>query len=248
MPTYPLLRIDPRDGATVAVETPAGTLPIRHIIGVGRNYAAHAHEQGADLPERPMFFTKNPSAASLPGDPIPIPAICADHDQVDYEGELALLIGSPATNLTEASALDPQGPVLGYTIANDVSARWWQKQGAGGQFYRGKSFAGFCPIAPITPLAQIPNPSALHIKTTLTDAQGNAEVVQDAPTSQMIFSIPRLLADLTAGTTLLPGTLILTGTPAGVGMARSPQRFLTPGDTITIEIPGLGTLTNPVTA
>ncbi len=218
-----------------------GDLCLHHFIGVGRNYAEHAYEQGADVPERPMLFTKNPSAAILSGDAIELPEACAREEQVDFEGELAVIIGSPARDLTEASALRC---VLGYCVANDVSARWWQKKGAGGQFYRGKSFDTFCPLGPrVTPASEIADPQALHIRTTVS-----GEVMQDAPTSQMIFPVRTLLAEITRGTTLAPGTVILTGTPSGVGMARDPKRFLRDGDLVRIEIEGLGAIENPVRA
>ncbi|TVQ32065.1 MAG: fumarylacetoacetate hydrolase family protein [Phycisphaeraceae bacterium] len=214
-------------------------LAIRHIIGVGRNYAEHAHEQGAKAPERPMLFCKNPAALALEGEDIVIPEICQDRLQVDYEGELGVVIGQRVRDVPEEMALSA---VLGYCIANDVSARWWQKEGAGGQFYRGKSFDTFCPIGPrLTAASHILDPQALHITTSL-----NGEVMQDAPTSQMLFPVATLIAELSRGTTLLPGTLILTGTPSGVGMARSPQRFLQDGDEVRIAIEGLGELANRV--
>ncbi|MBL0920834.1 MAG: fumarylacetoacetate hydrolase family protein [Phycisphaerales bacterium] len=216
-------------------------LPIRHIIGIGRNYAEHAKEQGAKPPDRPMVFTKNPASACLSGDDIVIPRACADREQVDYEGELAVLIGRPCRDAAEA---DAHRFILGYCCANDVSARWWQKEGSGGQFCRGKSFDTFCPVGPrLTPAAEIPDPSRLRLTTRL-----NGEVVQSASTGEMTFSVPFLVSELSRDTTLLPGTLILTGTPSGVGMARSPQRFLRPGDTVEVEIQGLGVLRNRVGA
>lgn len=247
---YDLTKLD----TGIAVLTgDAQPLPIRQILGIGRNYAAHAHEQGADLPERPMVFCKNISAASLSGLPIEIPRACADQEQVDYEGELAIIIGAPARDVPEDQALRPMsegGVILGYCIANDVSARWWQKKGAGGQFFRGKSFDTFCPLGPhVTDASLVPDPQALHLRTTL-----NGEEVQSAPTSQMIFPVAHLIAELSRSTTLAPGTVILTGTPSGVGMARDPQRFLRAGDEVRITIGTdadptlLGELANPVTA
>ena len=228
-------------------------LYIRQILGIGRNYAEHANEQGAAVPDRPMVFSKNVSAVSITGETIIIPRACKDRDQVDYEGELAVIIGAPARDVALEKALEPisrGGVVLGYCIANDVSARWWQKQGAGGQFFRGKSFDTFCPIGPwVTPADLVPDPQSLRITTWLND-----EVVQDAPTSQMIFPVAELLIELTRGTTLVPGTIILTGTPSGVGMARDPQRFLQDGDDVRISIGCdmhsglLGELRNPVSA
>lgn len=226
----------------VSVRLPGGEeLPVRHIIGVGRNYAEHAKEQGAKAPDRPMIFTKNPASAVLSGDDIVIPRACAERDQVDYEGELAVVIGRRCRDVAEA---DAGRCVLGYCCANDVSARWWQKEGAGGQFCRGKSFDTFCPLGPrITPTAQVPNPSALRLTTRL-----NGEVVQNASTGEMAFSPLYLVAELSRDTTLMPGTVILTGTPSGVGMARTPPRFLHPGDRVEVEIEGLGTLRNTVRA
>lgn len=230
----------------VAIQLPTGVLPIRHIIGIGRNYAEHAAEQGADVPTHPMVFTKNPASACLDGDDIVIPSICRDREQVDYEGELAIVIDGRTRrvrDVLERDVLDPQaGYVLGYCIANDVSARWWQKSGSGGQFCRGKSFDTFCPLGPaVTPIANVPDPHALTLTTWL-----NGEVVQSSSTSVMIFSVANLVAELSRDTTLLPGTVILTGTPSGVGMARNPPRYLKAGDTVDIAITGLGKISNRV--
>ncbi len=230
----------------VSVRLPTGAeLPLRHFIGVGRNYVEHAREQGAAVPERPMIFTKNPAAACLDGDDIVIPRVCQDREQVDYEGELAVVIGARARDVSERDAADPSsGIVLGYCIANDVSARWWQKEGSGGQFCRGKSFDSFCPLGPVvTPARQVRDPQSLALTTRL-----NGEVVQSASTGQMQFSCAYLVSELSRGTTLLPGTVILTGTPSGVGMARNPPRYLRAGDAVSIEIEGLGALTNRVRA
>lgn len=220
-------------------------LPIRHIIGVGRNYPEHAKEQGAAVPDHPMIFTKNPASAGLSGDDIVIPRVCQDREQVDYEGELAVIIGRRTRDVSEAQALDPSGGVvLGYCIANDVSARWWQKQGSGGQFCRGKSFDTFCPMGPrVTPIAEVADPQSLRLRTLL-----NGEEVQSASTGEMMFRVAFLIAELSRGTTLLPGTVILTGTPSGVGMARNPPRYLKAGDSVTVEIERLGSITNRVRA
>ncbi len=225
----------------VAVDRPSDEpLLIRHIIGVGRNYAAHANEQGVAPPDRPMLFTKNPASAILTGENIVIPKICQDRPQVDYEGELAVIIGSSCRDAPLADALSF---VLGYCCANDVSARWWQKEGAGGQYCRGKSFDTFCPLGPtVTPVSEIADPQSLELTTRL-----NGEVVQQASTGQMMFPVAMLVHEISKGTTLLPGTVILTGTPAGVGMARNPPVYLSDGDRIDVEIAGLGALTNRVT-
>ncbi len=224
----------------VAVER-AGAEPllIRHIIGVGRNYAEHAQEMGGDRPERPMLFSKNPLAAALPTEDIVIPKICQDREQVDFEGELAVIIGERCRDVPLASALDV---VLGYCCANDVSARWWQKEGSGGQFNRGKGFDTFCPTGPhVTPASDVPDPQSLELVTRL-----NGEEMQRSSTSMMMFPVVTLVAEITRGTTLLPGTVILTGTPAGVGFARKPPRFLKDGDVVEVGISGLGTLTSRV--
>ena len=212
----------------------------RQIVGIGRNYAEHAREQGAAVPERPMVFTKNLASLCLAGDSIVIPAICQDRPQVDFEAELAVVIGpAPVRDVPEDRAL---ACVLGYTCANDVSARWWQKEGSGGQFYRGKSFDTFCPVGPrLVPAAQIADPSRLRVVCRV-----NGTVMQDAPTSQMMFPVQKLIAELSRGTTLLPGTIILTGTPSGVGMARNPPVFLKAGDVVEVEIDGIGVLRNTV--
>jgi len=212
---------------------------LRRIIGVGRNYAAHADEQGAARPDRPMLFAKSDASIIFSGDEIVIPQACQDREQVDYEGELGVIIGRACRDAPRQRALEF---VLGYCCANDVSARWWQKEGAGGQFHRGKSFDTFCPLGPrVVPAEEIPDPQALHLITRL-----GGEVVQDAPTSQMMFPVAELIADISRGATLLPGTVILTGTPSGVGVARSPQRFLREGDVVEVEIEPIGVLRNSV--
>lgn len=224
----------------LAVRRPAQPdLPLRLILGVGRNYAEHARELGNTTEERPLIFCKFPGAAILDGDPIVIPRICQDREQVDFEGELAVILAEPCRDVPETEALSR---VLGYCCANDVSARWWQKEGSGGQFNRGKSFDTFCPLGPrITPASDIPNPQALTLTTTL-----GAEVMQRASTADMLFPVASLIAELSRGATLPPGTVILTGTPAGVGAGRKPPRFLKDGDTVEVEISGLGKLRNTV--
>lgn len=228
----------------VAVETAPGRfIVIRHIIGIGRNYADHAKEQAADVPTRPMVFTKNLMAACLDGEDIRIPPICRDRacggDQVDFEAELAVILGRSARDEPEARALEL---VLGYCCANDVSARWWQKEGSGGQFCRGKSFDTFCPLGPrVVPPQEVPDPQSLRVRCRV-----NGSTMQDDTTANMIFPVARLIADLSRGTTLLPGTVILTGTPGGVGMARKPPVWLQHGDVVEVEIDRLGVLRNRV--
>ena len=176
----------------------------RTALCIGLNYRQHAEEGGNDIPEYPVLFIKAANTLNNPGDPIVVPAI--EPVTVDYECELAVGIGREAKNVSQADALDY---VLGYTCANDVSGRTWQSEKGGSQWCRGKSFDTFLPLGPclVTP-DEIPDPNALKLSTTL-----NGEVMQDWTTSDMIFNVPTLIEFLSQGTTLLPGTLILTGTP-----------------------------------
>lgn len=209
------------------------------ILCIGLNYRQHAAEAGAKPPERPILFVKGVNTLQHPNQPILIPQYLRS-DEVDYECELAVVIGKPCKNVTRQNALNY---VLGYTCANDVSARDHQIRLGGGQWCRGKFFDTFAPLGPclVTP-AGIPNPNALRIATLL-----NGERVQDWNTNDMIFDVPALIEYLSGSTTLVPGTVILTGTPQGVGMAAKPNpRWLKPGDSVSIEIERIGTLTNPV--
>lgn len=212
-----------------------------NIFCIGLNYREHAVESGAQMPTRPIVFMKPTSALADPGETIVIPQCCDPQGEVDYECELAVVIGRSARDVSEADALDY---VLGYTAANDVSARKWQIEGGGGQWIRGKGFDSFCPIGPALVTAdEISDPNSLGIRTIL-----NGETVQDHTTADMIFNVRHLIAFLSQDTTLLPGTLILTGTPQGVGMARKPPLWLKAGDEVAIEIDGIGRLENPVAA
>lgn len=208
------------------------------IFCTGLNYRKHAQETGARLPQYPILFMKAPSAVQHPGDPILIPTRLASQE-VDYECELAVVIGRTAKNVTRADAL---GHVAGYTCANDVSARDWQIRFGGSQWCRGKTFDTFAPLGPslVTP-DEIPDPNALAIRTIL-----NGVTMQEENTSDMLFDVPALIEFFSGSTTLLPGTVILTGTPSGVGMARKPPVWLKPGDVVTVEIESIGSLTNPV--
>lgn len=209
------------------------------IFASGRNYADHAAEMYGELPQRPIIFMKNPASVIGNGEPIVMPSICDEHGpQIDYEGELAVVLDRAVKDVSEDDALDC---VRGYAVANDVSARWWQKFGAGGQYVRGKSFDTFCPMSEIVPADEIKDPQALQLTTKLND-----EVVQQANTSDMIFPVRTLIAEFSRGTTLLAGTVILTGTPSGVGAARTPPRFLQAGDVVDVTIDGVGTLRNHV--
>lgn len=208
------------------------------IICIGLNYRKHAEETGAKFPEYPVVFFKGINTLQDPGEPIFLPTHLKS-DEVDYECELAVVIGRPCKNVSRADALEY---VLGYTCCNDVSARDWQIKRGGGQWCRGKSFDTFSPLGPcLVTSDEISNPNTLKIRTVL-----NGAVMQDWNTNDMIFDVPRLIEFLSGSTTLLPGTVILTGTPHGVGMAQKPPRWLRPGDQVTIEIEKIGALTNPV--
>ena len=210
------------------------------ILCIGLNYKAHAEEGGEPLPEFPVLFMKNIGAVQNPGDPIVIPKALRC-ETVDFECELAVVIGKECHNVTQADALSH---VLGYTCAHDVSERHWQKKGGGNQWCRGKTFATFCPLGPCLVTAdEIPDPNSLGLKTVL-----NGNVMQESNTDDMIFPVPRLIEFLSAGTRLLPGTVILTGTPQGVGGARQPPVYLKSGDEVTITIDKIGDLFNPVVA
>jgi len=207
------------------------------IIAIGLNYVDHAEETGSPIPEKPLVFAKYPNTVIGPGEAIRIPPIT---QQVDYEAELAVVIGRPAKNVSEGEALEY---VFGYTNANDVSSRDLQFS-EGGQWTRSKSIDTFCPIGPyIATRDEVPDPQNLSIRCIL-----NGEVMQDGTTSKMIFSVAEIVAFLSSGMTLMPGDIIITGTPPGVGAARDPQVWLKAGDEVSIEIEGLGTLTNPVEA
>ena len=227
-------------GETVALEEASLHPPIARpekIVAIGLNYEDHAAETGAEIPDKPVVFTKYPNTIIGPGAPIRIPPIT---EQVDYEAELAVIIGRRAKDVSESEALDY---VFGYTNANDVSARDLQFS-EGGQWTRSKSIDTFLPLGPyVATRDEIPDPQDLFIRAIL-----NGETVQDGTTSRMIFSVAELVSFLSQGMTLEPGDVIITGTPPGVGMARDPQLWMKPGDEVSIEIEGLGTLTNPVEA
>ena len=209
------------------------------ILCIGLNYARHAKETNTAPPQYPVLFMKNPAALNHPDDPILLPQSCLDPLQVDFEVELAVVIGKKTKNVSAASALDY---VFGYTIGNDISARRWQKHGGGGQWVRGKSFDTFCPLGPVLVTTDlVPDPQQLRLQCFL-----NGELMQDANTSYMIFSVAELIEYLSNGMTLLPGTVIMSGTPSGVGFARNPPVYLKPGDTLELKIDSLGILRNSV--
>jgi len=210
----------------------------KNIICIGLNYKLHAAESGKDAPKWPVVFMKNSSALQNPGDPIEIPVTNASN-QVDFEAELVVVINKSCKNVSKADALNY---VLGYTCGNDVSARDWQRDFGGGQWCQGKGFDTFCPLGPvIVTRDEIPDPQNLRVRLML-----NGETMQDQNTSHMIFSVATLIEFLSKSKTLVPGTIIMSGTPHGVGFARTPPVFLKAGDSVTVEIDGIGTLTNPV--
>ena len=209
------------------------------IICIGRNYAEHAAELGNEVLDNMIVFFKNPGCLCGPTDTIRIPSICRHPEpQVDFEGELAVLISQDARDVTADQALEYVG---GYAVANDVSARWWQKHGSGGQYCRGKSFDTFCPISEFVHIKEVPDPQSLELKTWV-----NGQLVQSASTGSMIFPIAEMISELSRGMTLAAGTILLTGTPAGVGAGREPKLFLKDGDRVEVEISGVGRLSNPV--
>jgi 2-keto-4-pentenoate hydratase/2-oxohepta-3-ene-1,7-dioic acid hydratase in catechol pathway len=205
------------------------------IICAGLNYRDHADEAGLDVPGQPVLFAKWPNSVIGPGDPIVLPGFT---NEVDYEAELAVVIGRRIRDVSAEKALDA---VSGVICLNDVSARDLQFAD-GGQWTVGKSLDTFCPVGPrLVPLEEIGDPQQLRIRCLI-----NGEVLQDSTTSSMIFSIAELIAFASRGIELEPGDLIATGTPSGVGFTRTPPRFLRPGDEVTVEIEGVGALTNPV--
>lgn len=209
------------------------------IFGIGLNYHEHAKETGMEAPKYPVVFMKNPAAIANPEDPILLHPSCMQPPEVDYEAELAVVIGQAAKDVSTADAL---GYVLGYTAANDVSARRWQGRRGSGQWVRGKSFDTFCPLGPeLVTADELQDPQNLRITCEL-----NGQVMQDGNTGDMIFPVAELISFLSSGVTLLPGTVILTGTPSGVGFTRKPPVYLMPGDTVNVTLEGIGILSNSV--
>jgi 2-keto-4-pentenoate hydratase/2-oxohepta-3-ene-1,7-dioic acid hydratase in catechol pathway len=213
-------------------------LPIERpgkIVCVGLNYRDHAEEQGVELPTEPLLFAKWPTSLIGPGEAIVIPPIVT---KCDYEAELGLVIGERVKAVSKENALEA---VRGYVCANDVSAR--DLQFSDGQWTRGKSPDTFCPVGPMVSRDEITDPHDLAIRAIVS-----GEVLQDSSTANLIFGVDEVISYVSQTTTLEPGDLILTGTPAGVGVFRDPQRLLQPGDEVTIEIERIGSLTNPVVA
>ena len=199
------------------------------VVCVGKNYADHAREMGSEPPAEPLLFLKPNTSVAGPGSPIVCPP---SSRQVEHEGELAVVIGQPCRKVSAARAHEV---ILGYTCANDVTAR--DQQRADGQWTRAKGYDTFCPLGPwiVTDL----DPNGLDVRTTVTRADGSSELRQDGNTSQFMHTIGEIIEYVTSVMTLLPGDVVLTGTPAGVGS-------LEPGDTVSVEIEGIGTLSNPV--
>jgi 2-keto-4-pentenoate hydratase/2-oxohepta-3-ene-1,7-dioic acid hydratase in catechol pathway len=205
---------------------------------IGQNYKKHAEELGMALPEFPVLFAKGVNTLIAGGDAIELPQR-AKSAEVDYECELVVVIGKECKDVSRDRALDC---VAGYMCGNDVSARDWQIKKGGSQWCRGKSFDTFGPVGPcLVTKDEAGNPNELRIRTIL-----NGATVQDANTNDMIFDVPAIVSFLSESTTLLPGTLIFTGTPQGVGMGRKPQLWLKDGDEVSIVIEKIGTLTNRV--
>ena len=208
----------------------------RKILCIGLNYRDHAKETGQAIPEVPTVFAKYPNVLIGHGAPIVIPRATSE---VDYEAELAFVIGRRGRAIREADAMEH---VAGYAIFNDVTARDVQRRTP--QWTLGKSFDTFGPFGPaLVTRDEVPDPHALAIRLAV-----DGEVLQDSTTSAMVFSVARLVAYLSEGMTLEPGDVVTTGTPAGVGFVRRPPRFLRPGETVRVEIEGLGALENPVVA
>ena len=208
------------------------------ILCIGLNYRDHAIETGAPIPVEPIVFCKMPTAMIGPEDPILLPAVS---HEVDYEAELVVVIGTPVKH---ASAEQAASAIFGYSVGHDVSARDWQKGKPGKQWFLGKSFDNFAPLGPaIATTDEIRDPCKLAIRCWL-----NGQLVQDSNTRELIFSPIHLVQYLSQVMTLLPGDVIYTGTPSGVGVARTPPVFLKPNDRVEIEIEGIGRLANPCQA
>ncbi|TPX18440.1 uncharacterized protein E0L32_011625, partial [Thyridium curvatum] len=211
---------------------------VRSVRCLGLNYALHAKEAGMKIPEYPVLFYKPPTALAGPTDPIPIPALAQNLDGLDYECELVIVIGKKCTNVRESEALSY---VLGYSVANDVSQREWQIKRGGGQWCLGKGFDGWAPWGPGIVSRDVIDPQNLKISTRL-----NGQTVQESNTADQIFNVKKTIAFLSQGTTLMPGDIILTGTPSGVGMGRSPQLWMKDGDVVEVELEGVGKCVNKV--
>ncbi len=217
-------------------------VPRRNVMCLGWNYAEHAAESAAtkglsikELPQFPIIFTKATTSVTGPYDDIPFDAAVSTH--IDWEAEMAVIIGQPGKNIPRAQAMRH---VFGYTVLNDLSARDLQRNHK--QFFKGKSLDGHCPIGPwIVTADELPNPHHLPISCRV-----NGQIKQESNTAHMIFNIPEIIAQLSRGMTLLPGDIIATGTPSGVGFARTPPQYLQPGDVVACEVAGIGRIRNQI--
>ena len=205
------------------------------VLAVGRNYP---HLGGAPPPTYPVVFLKNPMTVIPSGDPIVIPQVCAAHGMVDFEAELAVQLGA---SIKDADAATARAAIARCMPANDVTCRWWEQHGSEGQLSRGKSFDSFCPLGQGIDASRINLDAPRRIISRL-----NGQIMQNACVTEMFRNVVELLVDLSRGVTLLPGTVLLTGTPYGIGMQQSPPRYLRDGDVIDIEIEGVGVVSNHV--
>jgi 2-keto-4-pentenoate hydratase/2-oxohepta-3-ene-1,7-dioic acid hydratase in catechol pathway len=225
-------------GGTVEIAQLLAPVEPPMLLCVGLNYADHAESLGKERPVHPVIVPKGINTVQAPGAPIELPRHRRS-DKVDYEAELAVVLGRAARNVPRERALDF---VLGYTCGNDVSARDWQFDFGGGQWAWGKAFDTFAPLGPwLVTRESLPNPGALEITCRV-----NGELRQQSSTAKLIFAVEDLIVFLSGNVTLPAGTVILTGTPSGVGMKDKPPRWLQAGDTVEVSIGGIGTLTNPV--
>jgi 2-keto-4-pentenoate hydratase/2-oxohepta-3-ene-1,7-dioic acid hydratase in catechol pathway len=242
-PIYRRLSGDPfrgnlQAGEQVTVTELLAPIQPRAMYCIGLNYRSHADSIGIAPPKQPVIVPKGINSVLPTGRPILLPRNLASH-KVDYEGELAVIIGRDCKDATPKTALQY---VLGYTCANDVSARDWQFEWGGGQWARAKQFDTFGPLGPwLVTADEIPDPAVLNIETTV-----NGDVRQRSSLKHLIFSVPELITFLSGSSTLLAGTVILTGTPSGVGMKQEPPSWLKKGDVIDVKIDGIGVLTNSV--
>ncbi|CAG9986892.1 unnamed protein product [Clonostachys byssicola] len=212
---------------------------LKTVRCLGLNYEQHAKETGTPIPQYPILFFRPITSLNGPFDTIPIPAVARQFDGVDYECELAVVIGKDAYQVPESKALEY---VAGYAVGNDISHREWQLRRGGSQWGFGKGFDGWAPFGPgIVSSKLIPDPQKLKISTKV-----NGETVQESNTADMIFSVAKIIAFLSQGTTLLPGDLIFTGTPQGVGEVRNPPLWLKNGDTVEVSLEGVGSCINKV--
>lgn len=227
---------DPAAAAFEARDLGAPSPGARQVFGIGLNYADHAAEAGLPVPEQPVVFTK--FASSVTG---PVTDVELAGDSVDWEAELVVVMGRGGRHIDIA---DAPARIAGYTVGQDVSERTVQWQGQPAQFSMGKSFSGFAPTGPVlVTLDEFADPARLQISCAITDVTGITTTMQNGSTDQLIFSIPDLVSRLSQVVELLPGDLIFTGTPPGIGAARTPPRFLAAGEVLSTEIEGIGKLT-----